>query len=275
MRVSSPHRRWNVSLCAAMCILALVGLLLSRVDERVRRQQVAILAIHESGGVFEYSISKADSAMDAGLSLLERVVGRDVLFTVNHVTLERDTLDENLLSKVAALEQLESLRIEGGNATTEDELSKIAALEDLDTPLHEKEGEGEDKIGGIRQSSALSHQILEFCRRSNLRVLEVHSEDVATAFIPHLHEMKSLESLSIYGYAISDDDMNRIAMISNLHRLAVQGSMLSDRGALQLRALRRLTFLWITHAHGITDDAWGAVHRDLPKLVRPIIRSQL
>jgi hypothetical protein len=212
------NRSWfRISLRAALILLTLACIWLAVVFNRVRRQERAVKAIEETGGLvaFDYQFAPEWKQSDPppGPGWLRRIVGDDFFRAPQHVDLRGEQITDGFLEvHLAGLSSIQLLSIENSTQVTDAGIARVARLQ-------------------------------------KVNMLSLAVPNLTDAALADIGRMRQLTALSIDSPLVSDVGLSRLAGLDKLEALTLQCPQITPAG------IRRLTeFDRIRYAHSIRDS---------------------
>lgn len=272
----APKRRWlQFSLRSLLIITAILSVLLGWLGSilfRVRQQRDIVSRIESIGGKVYYDYQVAGEHIKAkpppGPKLIRLVLGDDAFARVEVVhLLEAKTKDEHLVW-LTKLPELNYIILNGPDITDEGmkyvaEIAKLRGLGLFDTNVTAHGlaclNSAEHFVSLSLDGSMVNDDMLEPLNAlPHLQFLQLVRTNVTSAGLVHLSKLTQLRELDILeGRQIGGDGLQHLKDLSNLERLQVFYTSVSDDGLRHLRGLRRLRSL---NLDGTTVSDSGIEH---------------
>lgn len=207
---AKPKRRWfQFSLRTLLVVILLFGSgfgWLGMKIKQAREQRKAVEAIRELGG--SVSNDPASGGMtSAAVAFLGKLLGEDLSFSVNRVSLTSTPVTDAGLQHLHGLTQLEWLRL----CTTQVSDAGLEHLREL----------------------------------TQLRILELQSTRVTDAGLVHLQGRTQLEHLYLGDTQVTDAGLEHLRELTQLKVLCLIGTQVTDAGLMNLRGRARLQRLYL------------------------------
>jgi hypothetical protein len=215
-----PRRFWpRLSIRGLMILVLVLGGGIGWVAHRTKIQRDAVRGISAAGGVrynWQYVSGKYDpKASPPGPKWLRDIVGPDLLDTVVVVLLRSEDADDRVMSHVIALPDVERFHLSGQQSSP----SLTAA--------------GMARIGQLPR----------------LQRILVQGKTDPSAFVPYLMDKPQLQSIWLQVAAVSDGDLARLAGLTRLEELLLNGRNVTDAGFAHLANLKSLRWLELPGCH--------------------------
>jgi Leucine-rich repeat (LRR) protein len=239
MAETSRRRRWyQISLRALLVTFTLAALAIGMFVRHVNRRQAAIDAIKSAGGLVE-------GAPPQGF--LQRCF--EVLAPVSSVELDKGRANNALLGHVAALGDIPSLVVLGGNV--DDEGVRLIARMPIQSLCLQS-----TKISD--QSAALLSEM------KTLTYLDLNNTNLSDQFLEQLESLPKLRYLGLRESKVTDVGMKYLSRYPQLRRLDVYYTDVGDEGVESLAACQLLEDLGLSITK-VTEGIFEQLDR-LPNL---------
>jgi hypothetical protein len=189
-----------------MALVLFLGGVLGWFVYRVRKQHEAVVAIQRAGGWVVYQWRWKNGRLDRfgqpGVPrwLLDRL-GPDFFYRVKRVDIVGGfggQADDNLMTQVACLGDLEALNLDGSKDVTD---VGLADLEDLTQLLYLHLSESGVRDDGLAHLKGLR----------NLRTLDLNNTEVTDAGLAHLSGLSNLQELCLNGTIVTSVEVREFA----------------------------------------------------------------
>lgn len=245
-------RMFRFSLRTMLLLLSVGAVFFGWQVSQIRRQQVAVANIEESGGQVRFLRSKEGELLLRGPGWLHRMMGDDGFRTVHSVVLFAESNSE-FADDLSDLPDLQELQISGDNLSRET-LTAVTRLSEL-------------RILGLcsfDNSHVTDEWMPKFAKLKHLMMLDVRGAPVSDDGLRHLCNLSQLRTLLLAETKVTDAGLEHLTQLKQLSVLDFGSLPITDRG---LRALRPHAKLRDLSLHGTRITNEGLVHlKSLPSL---------
>ncbi len=221
--------------------------------KRVYDQRAVVQRIEQLGGIvnYDYQVARSPRPLTPpGNRYVRALLGDDAFARVHTVSFSQPVTNADL-SVVASLPDVARLYVRQGNMDGRG-LAHLSSLTRLD-------------VLWLSDCSLTTTDLSRTPLAGRLKCLGMNSATVNDAVLTYVAKLTSLEQLSIWNAAISDEGVESISRCTGLRSLElVHCPTITDKGYARLGALKSLRHLWLDPA--TLDPAAMAVFAELPQL---------
>ena len=259
---------------------------LSKLTE-LRELRLDIVRVVSPGAEFTRAIRDDDLAAFAGLTKLRNLSmysanlnGPGLQFLANlksleNLDLESTHIDDAGFEHIAGLTGLVGLRV-SGTRITDVSVERISGLPKLTLLNLSQTAITDAGLAHLEKLRALENLFLDTTKVSAeglqhlascpIEFMSIQQTPLDNAAIEQIDKISSLRVLILGGWYLTDENLQHLHPPSQLTSLNLYGTNISDAGLANLKELRNLQEIKMTHNTRVTPAGVRELHKSLPKV---------